>query len=274
MQPTLSQVCTLNSPFESDIEDFAAGGCQAVELWLTKLEEYLKAHSVEDVRRLADRCGVTFPVASYQGGLLVSQGQKRAEAWRLFDQRLDLCRELGVGCIVVACDVHGQLTQEDVDRTAASMRELARHAGPREMRVALEFDKTAQFGNNLQTAVALIDDVGSPHLGLCLDAFHFYCGPSKPEDLMLLTADHLLHVQLSDIADLPREFAADGNRILPGDGDIPLEQLIQRLRQIDYAGPVSIELMNPQIWQTPALNFGEIGMTALRKVLGIASMED
>jgi hypothetical protein len=31
-------------------------------------------------------------------------------------------------------------------------------------------------------------------------------------------------------------------------------------------------LMNPQIWRIPPLQFGEIGMTALRKVLGLAEM--
>ena len=31
--------------------------------------------------------------------------------------------------------------------------------------------------------------------------------------------------------------------------------------------------MNPQIWQIPARQFGEVGMTALRKILGLASMD-
>ena len=66
---------------------------------------------------------------------------------------------------------------------------------------------------------------------------------------------------------MPRELATDSDRILPGEGDIPLEPIIERLREIGYTGHVSIELMNPQIWQVPALQFGEIGMAALRKLL-------
>ena len=77
------------------------------------------------------------------------------------------------------------------------------------MRVALEFQSQARFVNNLQTAAALVAEVGSPHLGLCLDAFHFYVGPSKFHDLGYLNRDNLFHVQLCDIADTPREFAAD-----------------------------------------------------------------
>ena len=60
---------------------------------------------------------------------------------------------------------------------------------------------------------------------------------------------------------------------MPGDGDLHLAELIARLREIDYRGCVSIELMNPQIWRIGPLQFGEIAMTALRKILGQASMD-
>jgi sugar phosphate isomerase/epimerase len=114
--------------------------------------------------------------------------------------------------------------------------------------------------------------VGSPHLGLCLDVFHYYTGPSKPEDLHYLSPQNLFHVQFCDLADVPREFATDADRILPGDGDIPLAPIVQHLREIGYTGTVSVELMNPRIWQIPPRQFGEIALTALRKVLGLASM--
>jgi 2-keto-myo-inositol isomerase len=273
MIPAISQVCSLKSPFEKDVADFAAGHCEAIEVWLTKLETFLQSHTLDDVRRLLDEHGVTAPVASFQGGLLTSQGEARKEAWELFGRRLDLCRQLGIGTVVVACDIAGPLTQQDVERAQVSLTQAAQQAGMHGVRVALEFQARAAFGNNLQTAVALVAEVGSPHLGICLDAFYYYIGPSKPDDLAHLTVANLFHVQLCDLADVPREFAADSDRILPGDGDIPLGPIVQRLRAIDYQGLVSLELMNPQIWQIPALQLGEIGMTALRKVLGQASME-
>jgi 4-hydroxyphenylpyruvate dioxygenase len=51
-----------------------------------------------------------------------------------------------------------------------------------------------------------------------------------------------------------------------------LEPIVERLRAIDYTGAVSVELMNPQLWMVPPRQFGEIAMTALRKVLGLAAM--
>lgn len=273
MKPALSQVCSLNSAFEKDIEDFAAGACLAVEIWLGKLETYLERHSMGDVRRLLDEQQMTAPVATFQGGLLSSQGDARSEHWNHFSRRLKLLAELGTGTLVVACDVIGPLTQQDIERVRTSLIQAAERAGEHGVRLALEFQSSATFGNNLQTAAALVHETGSPHLGLCFDAFHYYAGPSKAEDLAYLTRGNLFHVQLCDLAEIPREFATDADRILPGDGDFQLQPVLDTLRNIGYEGHVSIELMNPQIWRVPARQFGEIGMTALRRVLGQASME-
>jgi 2-keto-myo-inositol isomerase len=272
MTPALAQVCSLPSPFEKDIADYAAGKCGAIELWLTKLETYLQSHSLDDVRRLLTENEMTAPVASYQGGLLASQGEQRREAWQLFERRLEICQELKIGTIVVACDVPRPLDQQTLDRVQASLVQVAQTCGQRGLRAALEFQASSAFGNNLQSVAAMIGEVGSPHLGICFDAFHYYCGPSKGEDLGYLTPQNLFHVQLCDLADVPRELATDGDRILPGDGDLPLAVIFARLKEIDYRGAISIELMNPQLWQVPALQFGEIAMTALRKALGLAAM--
>lgn len=273
MKPALSQVCSLNSPFEKDIEDYAAGACRAVEIWLGKLETYLERHSLDDVRRLLDEHQMAAPVAAFQGGLLSSQGDARREHWNHFSRRLQLLREIGIDTLVVACDVVGPLTQQDLERVQTSLVQAAELAGQQGVRLALEFQSSATFGNNLQTAAALVHETGSPHLGLCLDLFHYYAGPSKAEDLAYLTRDNLFHVQLCDLADTPREFASDADRILPGDGDFQLQPILDALRTMNYEGHISVELMNPQIWQVPARQFGEIGMTALRRLLGQASME-
>jgi 4-hydroxyphenylpyruvate dioxygenase len=272
MIPCLSQVCSLNSPFERDIADYAAGACWAVELWLGKLESYLESHTAADVAALLKSHEIAAPVASYQGGLLTSQGEQRREHWGHFRRRLDLCRELGVNTLVVAADVAGPMTQQDLDRLQVSLAEMARAAESAGVRVALEFQARGPFLNNLQTAAAVIADVGSPHLGLCLDLFHYYVGPSKTEDLGYLTRENLFHVQLCDLAGHARELATDADRVLPGDGDIPIAPVVRRLRDIGYEGPVSVELMNPGIWQVPALQFGEVAITALRKTLGLARM--
>ena len=267
MLPTLAQVCSLASPFETDVADYAAGQCVSLEIYLTKLEQYLATHEVDDVKRLLAEHEMAAPVASFQGGLLDTQGEARAQHWAHFSARLSLCQKLSIDTLVVAADVAGPFSQQDLDRVTASLAQAAQQAGECGVRLALEFQATAAFCNNLQTAVAVVAETGSRHLGICLDAFHFFTGPSKTEDLELLTGENLFHVQLCDLAGRPRELAGDADRILPGDGDLPLELLLTRLRDINYAGCVSVELMNPQLFQVPARQFGEIALAALNKLL-------
>jgi 2-keto-myo-inositol isomerase len=272
MQPALSQVCTLHADFETDLADYAAGACHAVEVWLGKLETWLQNHSVDDVRRLIDQHGLSLPAASYQGGLLTSQGEARREHWDHFGRRLDLCQQLGIPLVIVAADVTAPVQQVDIERTQVSLVQMAQQAAERGIRVALEFQARSALANNLQTAVALIEAAEQPNLGLCLDTFHFFTGPSKTEDLAYLTPENLFHVQLSDLSGVARELATDSHRILPGEGDLPVAGLIEHLKMIGYQGTVSLELMNPEIWQVPPRQFGEIAITSLRRVLGQASM--
>jgi sugar phosphate isomerase/epimerase len=273
MIPALSQVSTLSSPFERDIEDYAAGKCRAVELWWGKLEAYLTQHAPDDIRRLLEQHEMAARVASFQGGLLVSQGESRREAWQLFQKRLEVARALGISTLVISDTVQAPVTAQDVDRFRQSLRQATEEAAALGLHLALEFQARSLFCNNLRTAVALVEAIANPHLGICLDAFHFEVGPSKEADLQLLTRENLFHVQLCDLADTPREFATDADRILPGDGDLALSPIVARLKSIGYVGHVAVELMNPRVFQVPPRSFGEIAMTALRVALGQASMD-
>lgn len=267
MKPAISQVCSLPSPFETDLCDYAAGNWKNIELWLTKLEIYLESHSLAAVKNLAEQYQLVFPVASFQGGLLSGPGEASDAAWESLTSRLQLCQELQVETLVVACDIWEQPGETALQQILDALKRLADQAGQANTNIALEFQAESKLGNNLQTAASLITQVNHPKLGICLDAFHFYVGPSKTEDLVCLTAENLFHVQLCDLADCPREFAKDGDRILPGEGDIPLATILGHLQDIDYQRFLSIELLNPQLWQVPALQFGQTSWTALTSLL-------
>jgi sugar phosphate isomerase/epimerase len=273
MLPALSQVCTLQAPFEQDLEDFAAAHCRAVEIWLGKLEHFLTTHSVADARRLLEQNELAAPVASFQGGLLISQGDARRAHWKHFERRLMLCHELQIPTLVIANDATAPLTEIDLERVRVSLAQAARQAAAAGVRLALEFRADAKLANNLQSAAALVAEIDHPALGLCLDLFHYHCGPSKPEDFGYLTPRNLFHVQVCDLLGVAREFATDADRILPGDGEIPIQPLLAQLQTIGYNGAISLELMNHQIWQVSPRSFGEIAMTSLRKLLGQATME-
>ena len=64
---------------------------------------------------------------------------------------------------------------------------------------------------------------------------------------------------------MPRELAGDSDRVLPGDGDFRLQPILDRVKAIGYDGWISLELMNPTLWRTPATQMLELGVRALRR---------
>lgn len=268
MKLCLSQVTTLDSPFEADVEAYARAGWPAVELWLTKLERFLEGRSPADARGLLDRHGLVAAGAAAQGGLLLSAGEERRAHWDHFRRRLDLLAALGTSSLVLVPDFARAPAEGEVGRALESLAEAAALARAAGLRLALEFPKTSPFCASLDTAAALVAQCGSDALGVCLDVFHYYTGPSKFEDLGLLSAADLAWVQISDLAGTPRELARDSDRVLPGDGDLPLGPILDHLGRIGYDGYVSVEVLNPNLWAIPADRVSEFALRAARRTLG------
>lgn len=253
--------------FAEDVAAVAGAGWPAMEVWLTKLEQHLEKHSLDETRKLVADRGLTLAAAAYQGGLLLSQGEQRQGHFDQFKQRLDLCQTFGIPVLLVAADFVAAVDGAGLQRAVVSLKQAAQWAAAFEVRLALEFRGRSTFCSSLDTALALIAQCDEPNVGVCLDVFHYYTGPSKFEDLALLTPQTLAFVQVCDLAGVPRELAADGDRILPGEGDFQLVPLLRQLQAIGYEGPISLEVLNPTFWQVQASQVAELGYGALQRVL-------
>ena len=47
MKPAISTVCSLNAPLETILEEYSAGQCHFIEVWLGHAEQYLDGKPVE-----------------------------------------------------------------------------------------------------------------------------------------------------------------------------------------------------------------------------------
>ncbi len=270
MKPCLSEATTMSASFADDVSAYADAGCDAMEVWLTKLEDHLESHSLAETKKLIIDRNMRLTAAAFQGGLLTTTGEQRRVEYEQFQLRLELCQEFGIPTLIVAADFLDRIDTAKLELAMSSLSEAAEMAGAHQVRLALEFQATAQWCRGLDTAIALVAATESPHVGVNLDLFHYYTGPSKSEDLAALRPQNLAHVQVCDLAALTRELATDSDRILPGDGDIPLTSIFATLRSVGYDGWVSVELFNPELWKLKPLQVAEASMAALRRVLQLA----
>jgi 4-hydroxyphenylpyruvate dioxygenase len=267
MKQCISEATTMAASFAEDVQAFAGAGFPAMEVWLTKLETHLEKHSLEETRRFLEDHQMTPAAASYQGGLLVSQGDQRRAHFDHFRRRLQMCQGLSIPLMLVVADFAGEVDQTSLERSVVSLRQAAQWAAGFGVRLGLEFRGSASFCSNLNTALSLIAQCGETNVGINFDVFHYYTGPSKLEDLEPLGRENMAFVQLSDLSGMPRELARDADRILPGDGEFQLAPILERIRTIGYDGYVSLELMNPVLWAMKAAQVAEMGMKALSRLI-------
>ena len=264
MIPAISQCSTLASPFREELEQYSGCRMNHVEIWLPKLEAWLKTESVETTSRLFSDLGIIPIAGSIQGGLLRPAGESRKAHEEHYRRRLDLMQALGIPQVVLVPETDHESVE--LGPVAEGLIRASQWAEAFGIKVALEFSCRSRVVNNLQTAAMLIKLAAQPNLSLCLDLFHFWNGPSKESDLELLGEIPLGIVQASDISGIPRELATDGQRILPGEGDIPLKSLLKKVGQTGYSGPVSVELLNPQIWGIKPSHVAELSLSALTRL--------
>src|SRR5262245_29498813 len=209
MRLCVSEVTTMPATFADDVEACGQAGCAALEVWLTKLEQHLEQHSASATRDLLAAKGVTLAAAAYQGGLPPSQGGQRNAHFDHYRRRLVLCEAFKIGTLLVVADFARAVEQTDLERAVVSLRQAAQWAAGFGVRLALEFRGSDTFCASLDTALALVAQCEEPNVGGNLDVFHYYKGPSKFEDLSLLTPANLAFVQVADVAGVPRELATD-----------------------------------------------------------------
>jgi 2-keto-myo-inositol isomerase len=267
IKPAISEASTMPSTFVQDVEAYAAAGVAGMEVWLTKLETAVADRPAADLRKLVSDKGITLAAASYQGGLMLSQGEARQAHFDHFKRRLDLCQQFAIDTMLIAADFAPKTTPTDWERAIVSLKQAGQWAAGFGVRLALEFRGVDAFCTSLDTALMLVAQCREPNIGVNLDVFHFYKGPSKLEDLDQLTKENLAFVQLCDVAGVPRELMTDSDRVLPGDGEFRLAPIFARLRQIAYDRWVSLELFNPVLWQIKPTQLAELGLSALQRVI-------
>src|SRR5713101_10188656 len=139
MKPCISEATTLPSTFAEDVAAYADSGWSAMEVWLTKLEKHLESHSTEDTRRLIADRGISLAAASYQGGLLLSQGEQHKAHYDHFRRRLDLCGNFGIQTLLVVADFVDNVEDIGLQRAVVSLAQAAQWADGAKVRLALEF---------------------------------------------------------------------------------------------------------------------------------------
>lgn len=246
----LNPATTMPSSFEMDAEAYAAAGFRHTELWLAKVRDYLKTHTLDDARKVLDRAGIEAAAACAFSGLALVSGDARKPLLADYAQTLEICQALGAPVLITTPGPRPDEVTDDLwAQSVANLREAADLAQPYGITLAFEFLKGAPYLNNLETAVRLVSEVDRPNVGVLFDTFHFYAGMSQMPDLDLLTRQNLAFVHVNDARPMLRERMTDADRVPLGEGCFPLKAILGKIAATGYDGAYSLELFNRAIWE-------------------------
>jgi len=235
--------------YRRSLEGWSRAGIKYVELTTPLLDEFLKTDSLAAAHRVLTDQGLT-PVSAACGvGGLWEPNPNRAASLDSLKQRCEMFATLGLTHIYAPTTTTAKFTADDYKTGAANMREVGEIAKQFGMVAMVEAVRTSTFVSTLTTLLKMTREAAHPNLAPLLDCYHFWSGLNKLEDLDLIRPREIGHVHFQDVPDVPRELLDNSTRLIPGDGIAPLTQILRKLSDKGYAGPLSVELFLPKFQQ-------------------------
>jgi 2-keto-myo-inositol isomerase len=246
----------------------AEAGYDAIEPWINDLEDHEKAGG--DLKALGAEIkalGLSVPNVIGLWGCM-PEGE---EAWKasLDGTRNRMRMSAAIGSQHVAAIPAPDRPDFDLKWGVRCYKELL-SIGRDEFGiiVAFEFVGFLKGIHRLGQACAIAIDVNDRDACLICDTFHLFRGDSGFNGIRHLDGDFIADFHCNDVlAEPPREEQGDSHRIYPGDGILPLEQLLRDLRAIEYTGPLSLEMFNKEHYAQDPMLVAKTGLQKMRALI-------
>jgi sugar phosphate isomerase/epimerase len=122
------------------------------------------------------------------------------------------------------------------------------------------------FVQSMAEANRLLDDAGARQVGLTLDSYHWYAGGDTTETIRQTPGERIVLLHVNDARPGPREALLDADRLVPGEGVIPLAGWLQAIDATGFDGFVGLEVLGPRLAEASADEHARIGIEAIAKV--------
>jgi sugar phosphate isomerase/epimerase len=238
---SLSAISTFSWSLDEDLAFYERTGVTAIGASLTKLE----AAGVEaGARRLRD-AGLRVTNLIGIGPFVLadpSQWDRQRDRVR---RALDAAELVGAECLILTTGPAGPLAWEDAaDALATALGPLLGEARDRRVPMGLEHTNSLRvdvgFVHTLRDAVDLARRLG---IGVCVELNACWA----ERHLAATFEDGVDDFRIVQLSDYAVGTLSTPNRLVPGDGDIPLARLVAQLLDAGYGGVFDLELIGPRI---------------------------
>jgi sugar phosphate isomerase/epimerase len=254
-----------NLRLEQEVDLIAAAGYDGIEPWIGEIETYVKnGGSLPDLRkRIADRGLAVESAIGFAQWVAADEAQRQAGLEQA-KRDMDLVRQIG-GTRIAAPPAGG--TQAKIDLLQIAERYATLLAVGTEIGVTPQLEVWGFSENLARLGEAVCVAIESGHKDACLlpDVYHVYKGGSDFAGFKLVAGTSMHCFHMNDYpADPPRETIADKDRVYPGDGIAPLDEILQTIAATGFTGALSLELFNRDYWAQDAALVLRTGLEKMR----------
>lgn len=177
--------------------------------------------------------------------------KRREEAYQRTIDFIDLAAYFGTGINIGRLRGHyyDDIPREETYQLAVDvMRRLSEYAEEKDVFIVMEPVTMLQtnFINSTQDALELIKEVDRPAFQAMIDIYHANIEDKDIYESIREAKDYLAHVHV-----------ADNNRRVPGTCGFDFPKIIQTLKDVDYKGPLAVEMFQIPDQKTAARQAAE-----------------
>jgi sugar phosphate isomerase/epimerase len=238
---SVSTISSIHQTLAQDIDLYARAGIDTAGVLFRKLAQDITG-GIAAIRLAGLRCSCV--VAGDFATPLIGRGGR--DALDVIAPAIDVAAELGCPpCYFPSGLTPPRMTTDHayaalVDALAA----VVAHAASKQVPVGVENNSTATRDNGfIHTLIDAADLSADTGIGICLDLQN--CWTERHLDRLF--RKHVDRFVLVQVSDFKVGEAARLNRRVPGDGDMPLEWMLERLLDAGYQGLFDIEILGPKI---------------------------
>ncbi|AZG48428.1 sugar phosphate isomerase/epimerase and 4-hydroxyphenylpyruvate domain-containing protein [Gordonia insulae] len=243
LPPTAIATVCLSGTLDEKLDAAAEAGFDGVEIFEPDLIA-APAGPREVARAAADR-GLSIDLYQPFRDLDSTVDDRFARNLVRLERKFDLMDDLGCDLLLV-CSSPLDTAVVDDDRLCEQLATAADLAAERGKRLAYEALAWGRHVNDYRHAARLVDMVGNPVLGNCLDSFHILSRDDDPAGIATMAPDSIFFLQLADAPKLQMDVLqwSRHHRCLPGQGNFDLAGFIRAVQAAGYRGPWSLEVFS------------------------------
>ena len=234
------------TPLGTALDAISDAGYAAAELRRTDFKRCYEAGMTNDqVLDMVRKSGVTVGVLGVEYGFLFATG----------DENKRLLEDFRVSCenaVALGCD---QLMSAPgpwsgpVKDAIGYLKTAGDIAGEYDLKLSIEFNSQHEVLNSVEAQRELISGADRENVGILLDAYHLARSGRPGRGFEDVPAEDIMHFQYSDLPKNPvTGVKRPTDRLPPGQGVIPFDEVFSLLQEKNYTGLISYEAPNPILW--------------------------